>query len=235
MERMHNHEFNRWVLEMLKKYNVTQVQLAKSIDMECGYISNIIRGKYKASKKIKYLIINFFKKEYGESYIPLEKIKPITFGEWLDNEMLKHEIGNDMLAEKICVGEAAIIRLREEKLTFKRTQRSEILDILERDYAIDVTEGRELLDKLQNKYYKEMALWICDVMKATEISEVELLKNVGISKSESYLILQGKSIMSHKNAEKLFGFFEQRGIETSEGKEKFKRACEHKEIRKYGV
>lgn len=235
MERRHNHEFNKWVSEMLKKYNVTQAQLGNAIGMEFGYIGHISRGTYKATKRVKYLISNFFEKEYGESYTPLEKIKSITFGEWLDNAMLKHEIENYMLAEKICVGEAAIIRLREEKTTFNKSQRTEILDILEKDYGIDVSEGRKLLDELQNKYYKEIALWICDEMKTIEISDDELSKHVGISKSEIYLMLQGKSIMSHKNAEKIFGFFEQQGVDTSEGKEKFKRACEHKEIRKYGV
>lgn len=228
MERRKKDDFDAWVLKMLEKYGVTRQRLGREIGMQSIYISDTLNGLFIFSKRTKYLINNFFEKEYNESYEPLKQRKSITFGEWLNEIMIKHEIENYMIAKKIGVKESSVHSLRKEMVPFERKQREEILNLLERDYGVDISDGRELLDKVENRYYKEIGEWMRNAMQTMGINNIELSQHVKISKSTVRLAVQGRIVLSDKSAEKIFAFFEENGIDTSKGREKFAEAVKYR-------
>lgn len=228
MERREKDGFDEWILKMLEKYGVTRQRLGREIGMQPLYVSSTLNGRFKFSKRTKYLINNFFEKEYNEAYEPLKQRKSITFGNWLNEVMMKYEIENYMISKKIGVKESSINNLRKEMVSLEREQREEILNLLERDYIVDISDGRELLDKVENQYYVEMGEWMRNAMQTIGINNIELSQCVEISKPSVRLAIQGRIVLSDKSAEKIFEFFEEHNIDTSDGRRKFEEARKYR-------
>lgn len=235
MERRHNDEFNEWVLSMLRKYGMSRAKLGRVVGIEVNHIRSVLKGQNKATRRTKCLIIDFFKKEYNESFIPSEEKDYITLGDWLDSMMLKYGIENDVIAKELDVNNLTINNLRKGIVRLEVSQRKRILDFIKNNYEIDTSKGEGLLNTLENKHYKEMGEWLCDIMKLLEVKDAELSKCVNVSTSTIYGIKSGRKALSYRNAKILFGFFDKCGIDTADGRKKFEEMQKYKEKVAYQI
>lgn len=235
MERDYEKEFVKWVLAMIEKYHMSRNMLGRKTNIDSSHMTSILRCESKATREVKYSIIDFFKNEYDERFVLSGRVDYLTFGDWLDNVMLKNKIKNSMIAEELNIWDSSILNMRKGVVRLDIEQRRAILELLKEKYQIDISKGEELLDKVENKYYKEIGEWISNVMKTVNINDVELSQCVDISKSTIYLILYGRIALSYNHANKIFAFFEKYGIDTSDVRKTFEEVCKYKEKIRYQV
>ncbi|MCI8587265.1 MAG: helix-turn-helix transcriptional regulator [Clostridia bacterium] len=222
MERKED-EFVNWLKEMLEKHEISQSELAKEIGTDLTYICKIVNGRMPATAKMKYLIINFFKQNYGEDYSenPLEKVIPTTYGEWLSLETTKHNISSQELAEATGIKSKTIRDIWSNRIKSTVEKKTKILKYLKEVYGIDITKGEELLERTISSQNEKYSIWINNTMKELQVENVQIANYLGINKNNFSKIRTGRIVPPTEKAELIFRFFEERGIDTTKGREIF--------------
>lgn len=221
MERRKD-DFVDWLIKMLSKHDISQSKLAKETKIHQTYVCKIASRKTRATERVQYVIINFFKQNYGESYplIALEKT-PTTYGEWLSLETSKNNISSKELAMATGLNVETIRDIWIGRTISTIEIKMKILNCLEEVYSIDVAKGKELLKKPMSTEREEFSNWFINVMSELKISNIEVAKYVGVNVTNLSKIRKGRVVPSAKKAELIFSFFEENGIDTRKGREKY--------------
>lgn len=218
-------EFLEWIKEMQRKYYISFIQLEKGTGIERHRISEVINGKKVLTNKFKYLMVVFFEEEYGEIYEFDEDIRPKTFSDWLHLVTKKYKIADDVIAEELKVGKSSITCMRKGETYLGLEDRKKILDFLQRKFGVDISYGKELLNCIKRKSYMDMGNWLREEMESNRIMDYEIERRVGISQSAISSIRSGRIAPAPKTAEKIFGFFDRKGIDTTDGRKIYEIIC----------
>ena len=171
------------------------------------------------------MIINFFKQN-GETDCPLNELEeaiPTTYGEWLSLETSKNNISSEELSKETGINAKLIRDIWLERTISTIDRKLKILECLEKIYGIDISKGKELLERTISVEREQYSIWINNGMKELGISNIEFAKYLRITPASFSKIRKGRIVPSPEKAELIFCFFEKYGIDTSNGRKLFKK------------
>ncbi|MCI8655649.1 MAG: helix-turn-helix transcriptional regulator [Clostridia bacterium] len=222
-QQQQTEEFRVWFRQMKKKHNICQRQFCKKMNFHEAWFSRIMNGKLEPTDSVMFKTAIFFEKRYNETSFSrkFRTTNAETFREWIDIIVKRYDISDYEIAEVIGTSASSVKAARIGEGFSKEANRRKILNYLFNEYGIDVTEGRKLINCVVEPGRQETAEWIKETMHSNSITAKQLTKELEISESRMSTLINGKAVLSKERAEKIFSFFEENGIDTSEGREKY--------------